>query len=81
MAKKGKGYFNEALLKQRRTRTRAELVGTDGVNAQDKRMRKAKKSGNPKKVTLEYQKRMKEYKARKVTVIDKVKRYKNPENK
>ena len=55
---------------------RVELVGSDGVNKQDKRRRAAK---TPKDVTLDVQQRMKEYRGEKV--IDKVKRYKNPGNK
>jgi hypothetical protein len=74
MAKKGKGFFNEALLKQQRTRTRADLVGGDGVNIQDERRRKAK---TPKAVGRDVQQRMKEYKQGYVErTIDKVKRYK-----
>jgi hypothetical protein len=56
---------------------RVELVGSDGVNKQDARMREA--AGDPKKVTREVQQRMREYKGD--TVIDKVKVYKNPGNK
>ena len=77
----GINVFKEALDKQERTRRRVDLVGTDGVNAQDKRRRKAAKSKDPKALGRDVQKRMKEYRTGRVTVIDKVKRYKNPENK
>ena len=70
--------FKQALDKQRRTRTRVDIVGSDGVNIQDKRRRKAIKKG-PKAVTRDVQQRMNEYKGAKV--IDKVKVYKNPANK
>lgn len=69
-------FFKEAQLKQRRTRTRVDLVGTEGVNIQDARERAAK---TPKEKGREVQQRMKEYKSGKV--IDKVKRYKHPDNK
>ena len=68
--------FKQALDKQRRTRRRVELVGTEGVNIQDARRRKAK---TPKAITRDVQKRMGEFKRGKV--IDKVKRFKNPLNK
>ena len=74
-------YFKEALLKQKRTRTRVDLVGSDGVNIQDARERAAK---TPKEKGREVQRRMGEYKSGSVKrdkVIDKVKRYKNPGNK
>ena len=78
MAKKGKGFFNEALLKQKRRRTRVDLVGSDGVNYQDERARKA----GPENAGKEATKRVGEYQRGKVDkVIDKVKRYKNPGNK
>jgi len=78
MAKKGKGYFHEALLKQERTRKRVELVGADGVNYQDARARKA----GPENAGKEARKRVGEYQRGRVDkVIDKVKRYKHPENK
>jgi hypothetical protein len=69
-------YFKEALLKQKRKRTRVDLVGSDGVNKQDTRGRKAK---TPKAKTRDVQQRMKEYKGE--TVIDKVMVYKHPGNK
>ena len=77
MAKKGKGFFGKALLEQERTRTRADLVGGEGVNIQNQRRKAIEK--NPKAVTRDVQQRMKEY--RTGNVIDKVKRYKNPDNK
>jgi hypothetical protein len=57
---------------------RINLVGADAVRRQDDRRRSAESKG-PKAVTLDVQKRMKEYKSG--NVIDKVKRYKNPLNK
>ena len=60
----------------RQKQKRVELVGADGVNKQNRRREAAK---TPKAVTLDVQQRMKEYKGAKV--IDKVKRYKHPENK
>jgi hypothetical protein len=72
-----KTYFEEMQIKQERTRKRVTLVGTDGVNKQDKRRRAIK--DNPKALSREVQQRMREYKGE--TVIDKVKVYKNPGNK
>ena len=60
----------------KRKQTRVDLVGPEGVNVQDARRRKAK---TPKAITRDVQKRMGEYK--RGNVIDKVKRYKNPENR
>jgi hypothetical protein len=73
-----KTYFEEMQIKQERTRKRVTLVGTDGVNKQDKR-RRAIKKGDHKAMGRDVQQRMKEYKGAKV--IDKVKVYKNPGNK
>ena len=50
---------------------RVELVGSGGVNKQDKRRKAAK---TPKAVTRDVMQRMDEYKGRS-KVIDKVKRY------
>ena len=60
----------------KRKQARVDLVGTHGVNVQDKRRKAAK---TPKAVTRDVQQRMGEYK--RGNVIDKVKRYKNPLNK
>jgi hypothetical protein len=58
-------YFKEAQKKQKRTRQRVELVGTDGVNKQDTRRRKVKAAGgNLAKDTV---RRMGEYKSGKVS--------------
>jgi hypothetical protein len=73
-------FFESALNKQQETRDRVDRVGTDGVNIQDARMRKAK--GDPNKVADELKKREREYKRGGVDkVIDKVKVIKNPGNK
>ena len=55
---------------------RVDLVGPEGVNIQDARRKKINKL--PKQVTRDVQQRMKEYRTGtvKVSVIDKVKRYK-----
>ena len=57
---------------------RVNLVGADAVRRQDDRRRSAESKGS-KAITLDVQKRMKEYKQgymAKETVIDKVKRHK-----
>jgi hypothetical protein len=73
-------FFESALNKQQETRDRVERVGSDGVNIQDARMRKAK--GDPGKVANELKKRKGEYKRGQVDkVIDRVKVYKHPGNK
>ena len=70
--------IKDVLREGKQTPRRVELVGTGGVNKQNKR-RKAAMAKGPKAVTLDVQQRMREYKGEKV--IDKVKVYKNPLNK
>ena len=74
--------IKDVLREGRQKERRVELVTGEGVNIQNRRRQAIEK--NPKAVTLDVQQRMHEYKTRSVksgNVIDKVKRYKNPENK
>ena len=73
-----KRNIKDILREGRQKQKRVELVGTDGVNKQNMR-RKAAMDKGPKAVTRDVQKRMGEYK--RGNVIDKVKRYKNPDNR
>jgi hypothetical protein len=73
-------FFESALNKQQETRDRVERVGSDGVNIQDARMRKAK--GDPERVANELKRRKREYNQGYVEkTIDRVKVIKHPENK
>ena len=60
----------------KRREKRVQLVGAEGVNIQDRRRRKVTTDRG---MSRDVQQRMKEYKSGKV--IDKVKRYKHPDNK
>ena len=71
--------LRDKIKEHNRLMKRVELVGTDGVNKQDARRRKAEKSDDPNAISKDVQMRFKEYGANRV--INKVKRYKHPENK
>ena len=68
--------LKQKIQERQRLGKRVELVGTGGVNIQDKRRRAIK---TDKGMIRDTQQRMKEYRTGKV--IDKVKVYKNPGNK
>ena len=78
MTKNIKDVIREGLRKERRV----DLVTGEGVNIQNRRREAIEK--DPKAVSRDVQQRMYEYRTgsvKKGNVIDKVKRYKNPDNK